>query len=298
MDIRHLQTFKTIVETGSFAGAADKLLYAQSTVTLQVQQLEATLKVELFDRQKKKIQLTEAGRLLSIHADYVLNQLESLQQSMTALVAGESGHIRMAVIEPLAGLRMPAILQRFCNAYPQMRLALDAWSTNVINEKAAGGEIDFGLTTPPPPGAGLTFEPLFIEPLVLLLPEKHPLARQEKLHLHDLSNQRLILTQPGCAYRALIERTLIERGAKVPACSLEIGSLAALKSVVQDGLGLALIPQMTLLPFLPVGLVSRNIEDFALKIPIGIVQKSDRPPPSNALNYLLDLLRSELKQIH
>ena len=74
MDLRHLQTFKVIAETGSFVQAAERLQYAQSTLTLHIQQLEAELGVELFDRQRRKIQLTAAGHTLLIHTQHVLNK--------------------------------------------------------------------------------------------------------------------------------------------------------------------------------------------------------------------------------
>lgn len=76
MDLRHLHTFKTIAEAGSFVQAAERLQYAQSTITLQIQQLEEELGVELFDRRRRKIQLTSAGYTLLIHAQHVLNQLK------------------------------------------------------------------------------------------------------------------------------------------------------------------------------------------------------------------------------
>jgi DNA-binding transcriptional LysR family regulator len=91
MDLRHLQTFKVIAETGSFVQAAERLQYAQSTLTLHIQQLEAELGVELFDRQRRKIQLTAAGHTLLIHTQHVLNQVEQMQQDLSDLAAGESG---------------------------------------------------------------------------------------------------------------------------------------------------------------------------------------------------------------
>jgi DNA-binding transcriptional LysR family regulator len=291
MDFRHLQTFRAIVDEGSFAGAAERLQYAQSTVTLQVQQLETELGVELFDRQKKKIQLTKAGHNLLTHARHVLNQMEALQQSMTELVAGETGHIRLGVIEPLASLRMPRVLLNFCEAYPKMHLTLETWGTGITSQKVAEGELDLALTATPRPSLNLVFEPLFVEPLTLLLPLQHPLNQLEKIQLVDLVRHRLLLTHSSCSYRELLERTLLEHGLMKPHLGLVIGSLEALKRSVQQGLGVAIVPVMATNP-LPAGTTSHSLDNLDLRVSIGLVHKADLAG-GRALDYLVKLLRQE-----
>ena len=118
MDLRHLQTFKVIAETGSFVQAAERLQYAQSTLTLQIQQLEAELGVELFDRQRRKIQLTAAGHTLLIHTQHVLHQVEQMQQDLSDLAAGESGTLRVGMIEPIARLHLIQVMCTFRERYP------------------------------------------------------------------------------------------------------------------------------------------------------------------------------------
>lgn len=294
MDFRHLQTFKAIVDEGSFAGAAERLQYAQSTVTLQVQQLETELGVELFDRQKKKIQLTGAGRNLLTHANHVINQMEALQQSMRELLSGETGHIRLGIIEPLASLRLPQVLLTFCEAYPKIHLTIEAHGTGIISQKVADGELDLGLTATPRPGLNLIFEPLFVEPMALMLPVQHPLNQQEIIQLSDLTPYRLLLTSSTCAYRQLIERTLIEQGATKIYSGLEIGSVEALKRSVQRGLGVAIVPAMVANP-LPENTVLRSFANLDLQVSIGLVQKPDFIE-SRALQHLRQLLRQEFSR--
>jgi DNA-binding transcriptional LysR family regulator len=291
MDVRHLQTFKTIVEEGSFSQAAEKLQYAQSTVTLQIQQLETELGVELFDRQKKKVQLTPAGRTLADHATFVLRQLHLLQQSMAELSLGETGHLRIGVIEPLASQRLPDILLKFCQAFPKVRLTLETWGTRITSERVASGELELGISTPPPAHLGLAFEPLFIEPMVLLAPQHHPLAlsTKEKIEIRELANQRILLTQPTCAYRELIERVLIEQGYNLYS-GLEIGSQEALKRSVQKGLGVAILPLMAAKP-LPQGTVLKELVQPELKIPFGLIRKAEPVGPERTLEAFIRLVR-------
>src|SRR5262245_66192502 len=114
MELRHLQTFQTIVRRGSFLAAAHELGVAQSTVTRHVQQLEASLDVRLFERGTRRIRLTEAGRALQEQTGPILTRLQALRESMADLTAGETGDLRIGTIEPIASRRLPPILVRYC----------------------------------------------------------------------------------------------------------------------------------------------------------------------------------------
>lgn len=294
MELRHISTFQAIVKEGSFLKAAEKLMYAQSTITLHIQQLEAELGVKLFIRQGKKVQLTEAGRSLQAQADSLVARATSLQQTMFDLVAGEAGHVRIGAIEPTASQRLPRILAPFCQERPRIRLTLAVGGTRVISEQVATGELDLGICSPPEAHLGLDFEPLFVEQLALLLPERHPLADQSVIQLQHLADQRLLLTEQGCPYRQEIARALQKRG-KNPYSGLEIGSLETIKYAVQHGMGIALLPQAALIPA-PERTVVREIEDISLRLPIGLVLLADEISPSRALEALLILLHKELRQ--
>ena len=294
MELRHISTFQAIVKEGSFLKAAEKLMYAQSTITLHIQQLEAELGVKLFIRQGKKVQLTEAGRSLQAQADSLVARAMSLQQTMFDLVAGEAGHVRIGAIEPTASLRLPRILAPFFHERPRIRLTLAVGSTKMISEQVATGVLDLGICSPPEAHLGLDFEPLFVEQLALLLPAHHPLAERSTLRLQDLNDQRLLLTEQGCTYRQEIERTLQKRG-KNPYSGLEIGSLETIKHAVQSNMGIALLPLSTIVPT-PEQTVVREIEDLTIKLPIGLVLLADEISPSRALEALLILLHKELRQ--
>jgi DNA-binding transcriptional LysR family regulator len=290
MDLRHLQTFQAVVEHGGFLRAAEALQYAQSTITLHIQQLEAELGVPVFVRQGKKAQLTEAGRLLRAEAAQILGRVEALRRTMRELAEGEAGYVRLGAIEPAASQRLPALLVPFCAARPQVRLALEVGGTRAICQRVASGDLDLGVVSPPLASLGLAFEPLFVERMALLAPEGHPLARAETIDTRDLRGHRLLLTEQTCAYRQVVEQTLMEQGAD-PYSGIEIGSIAALKSAVQRGLGVAIVPVIDSCP--PPGTVLRQIERLDLGLPVGLVRRAD-DALSPATEALLALLRSGL----
>jgi DNA-binding transcriptional LysR family regulator len=294
MELRHIYTFQAIVKEGSFLKAAEKLMYAQSTITLHIQQLEAELGVKLFIRQGKKVQLTEAGRSLQEQADSLVARAMSLQQTMFDLVAGEAGHVRIGVIEPTASLRLPQLLTPFCQERPRIRLTIEVGNTKTISQRVASGALDIGICSPPAAHLGLDFEPLFVEQLALLLPEQHPLASAESIRVQDLAKQRLLLSEEDCPYRETIENALLKRRTN-PYSGLEIGSLETIKHAVQSGMGLAIIPQSAATPP-PTRTRLRAIDGLKLSLPIGLVLLADEISPSRALEALLILLHKELRQ--
>lgn len=294
MELRHIYTFQAIVKEGSFLKAAEKLMYAQSTITLHIQQLEAELGVKLFMRQGKKVQLTEAGRSLQEQADSLVARAMSLQQTMFDLVAGEAGHVRIGVIEPSASMRLPRLLAPFCQERPRIRLTIEVGNTRAISQRVASGALDIGICSPPAAHLGLDFEPLFVEQLALLLPEQHPLASAETIRVQDLAKQRLLLTEEDCAYREVTENALIKRRAN-PYSGLEIGSLETIKRAVQSGMGLAILPRAAATPP-PERTLLREIDGLELSLPIGLVLLADEISPSRALEALLILLHKELRE--
>ncbi len=246
---------------------------------------------------KRRLQLTEAGRLLLIHTTRIRNQVDTLEQAMYELRTGETGHLRIGGIEPMVSLLFPWILKTFSQAYPKVRITVETRGTTGIHAMVSQDEVDIGLTTPPPPRAGLQFEPLYTEVLVALVPEAHPLNKEEIIPLHGLANTQVILTNPTCAYRELIERVMIEHGVKLES-TLEIGSLPALKQMVQDNMGIALLP-MTATRTIPEETVVKHIEQLDLRIPIGLVRKPETIPllQTRTLAMFISLLKQAVQDL-
>jgi DNA-binding transcriptional LysR family regulator len=292
MELRHLQTFKTIVEEGSFVQAADKLQYAQPTITLQIQQLEEEVGSKLFDRQRKKIQLTRAGHMLLAHAIQVLNQIEQMHQDLQDLSQGESGHLRIGLIEPIASVYLADVLATFCEQHPKIRLTIEILSTIMTHERVAAGEIDLGISTPPSSSSGLSFEPLRTEQMVLLIPQQHPLQQQEHICLRDLQYERILLTNPPCAYRTVIEQAFIAQGTSL-STSIEIGGLPTIKQAVQRGLGIAILPQIATQPT-PCGTAVKMLQDWNFHLPIGLIKKMVPLAQGKAIEALSTLFKQTI----
>ncbi len=294
MELRHLSTFQMIVREGSFLRAAEKLQYAQSTITLHIQQLETELGVKLFARQGKKVQLTEAGRALRDQADSLLQRAAALQQAMMEITTGEVGRLRIGSIEPTASLRLPSLIAHFCHERPKVRLTVEVGGTSFVSQRVASGDLEVGICSPPPARLGLTFEPLFVEKMRLLLPADHPLTELEIIRPADLAGQRFLLTEPGCAYRRVIELELFQLGIN-PYSGIEIGSGGALRRLVQLGVGVAIVPAVIASP-LPAEMVLRDVEGTDLSLPVGLVRRAEDHLPGQVVEALLVALRTHLQE--
>lgn len=298
MELRQLVTFREVVRRGSFVRAAEGLRYAQSTVTLHVQQLEREFGVELFSRNGRATRLTEAGRVLADEADGVLRRAGRLEEAMAELSEGESGHLRVGSIEPTASLRLPEILARYCGERPKVRLSVEVGGAATIAGKVAAGELDMGLCSPPRAGEGLRFEPLFVEGMALLVPEGHPFAGVDAVGAHELAADRLLLSERSCAYRAEIERVLVGMGVSaapgVEIGSIEIGSMEALKEAVRRGIGVAVLPEAAISPP-PPGTIVKQVEGVDPGLTVGILMPEDRASSSRALEAFVDTVRDALR---
>lgn len=296
MEFRHLQTFQAIVQAGSFLKAAEQLQYAQSTITLHIQQLEAELGVKLFSRRGKRTELTVAGRTLLEHADLLLHRAANLQQTMKDLVAGEAGHLRIGSIEPVASVHLPAILVQFCHEYPKVRLTFEVGVTQVISQRVATGMLDLAICSPPNANLGLTFELLFQDPISVLIPATHHLATLAEIPAALLVEERLILTEEHCPYRNILEKALLADGIN-PFSGIEVMSLEALKQMVRYGLGIGVIPTAAIADS-PPNTIARSIAGLDLKLPVGIVFQSESNFPGSTLHSLISSLEDGLKNYH
>lgn len=292
MDHRHLVTLQAVLREGSFAGAARSLGLSQPTVTLHVQELEAEFGLPLFERAGRTRPLTAAGELFAERALPLLDGFHALRESMAELRDGASGQVRFAAIEPAASERVTPVLGRLRRTRPGLRVRLDVAGTAGVSRAVADGDVDAGLCSPPPSELGLSFEPLFEEEMALLVPAAHRLARRRTLSAADLDGEPLLLSEPGCAYRAEIERSLQERGVR-PTWVFESGSSASLRAAVQHGLGVAVLPRRSATPP-PPGTTLRRLSDLEISLPVGLIARPRPASPPPALAILLGELRRGL----
>ncbi len=245
MDIRQLSTFHKVATLLSFTRAAAELKYAQSSVTAQVKALEMSLGVDLFDRLGGRIQLTEAGRRLLPYAEQML-ALADEARGATLGADGPSGMLTVGSMESITSYRMPVLLEFFHHRYPLLQLVLRPSLCAETCHALRQGMFDLGfLMEAETHHPGVQTEVLGSEPLVVVASPDHPLVTAEKVTTEDLRRATVLSPEAGCAYRELFEMELNAGATEPVAPFLEFGTAESIKRGVAAGLGVSLLPTVT-----------------------------------------------------
>ncbi len=243
MTLTQLETFMEIAISKSFTVAANKLGYAQSTVTTQIKQLEDELGTQIFERLGKTVVLTPAGEKLLTYAQKIL-QLEReihLEVSQTDEPCGE---FKIGISESLCYNRLPGILMDYKERFPKVDIRLSFVLHDTFPTMLKKGEVDLVYTLNPCINDdGLTKLYEKKESLGFYVSPSHPLA-DKKINEKDLDGVPLFLTAQNCSFRKMLFDDLADYGI-TPNIALSISSKEILKQFAINGLGIAFIPDMT-----------------------------------------------------
>ncbi|MGZ3716299.1 MAG: LysR family transcriptional regulator [Ktedonobacterales bacterium] len=241
MDFVYLRTLCEVARCGSLTHAANALGYAQSSVTTQMQKLEEQYGVPLFERHGRKLKPTQAGETLIHYAQQIL-ALHS--EAKAALAQQETGTLTIGVIETLATYYLPPILRAFRQDCPNVAITLQAGTEPSIVQAVKDGRCDLGLVLDVlAADPDLVCVPLRKEEFVVIAsPESHYCQECESMTVEELAQARLILTEDGCTYRALLLHALKQRGVAYQIAG-EFGSIEAIKQCVAAGVGIAFLPR-------------------------------------------------------
>lgn len=244
MELRHLFTFIAVVEAGSFTRAASHLDYAQSSVTAQIQSLEAELGTPLFNRLGNKIVLTEAGQRFLPYAQEIA-KMHGLAKDAIRYHSEVAGTLTIGAAESLAAFRLPAIIREYKSRFPQVNIILKPGLCYEMSDRIRSGELDVAfMLNSESEERDLYKNTLIIEEMALIAPPDHKLVGVQPVEPQHLKDETILHTEPGCPYRAMFERDLNSCGI-FPNPTLEFWSIEAIKNCVMSGLGLSLIPFVT-----------------------------------------------------
>lgn len=242
MELKYLRTFKTILETGSFQKAAERLNYAQSTVTLQMQILEQELSVKLFDKIGRKMELTEAGKELLPCIDAALEAVEQME------CYGKSGKepagtLRIAMPETLLVYQMQPVIRAFREQAPNVRLSLQIPNCYLIRDRLLNGSLDIGVHYDVGGyGSSLITEPLASYPLALIASPALDKKERDFIKKGQRKSVCLLTVDHNSLYHKILNEYLAEHDIVLEG-EMEIESIEAAKLSVSSNLGVAFLPR-------------------------------------------------------
>ncbi|CAH2786964.1 MAG: Transcriptional regulator PA4203, LysR family [uncultured Paraburkholderia sp.] len=216
--------------------AAVKLNRVQSNVTTRIKQLEEQLGTDLFIRDGRRLVLTPAGETLLPYAERLLSLADEARHAVRE--DRPSGRLCLGTMESVAATRLPGLLARYHQQWPDVVLELETGTTSKLIERVWEFEVDAAIVATPldPASLGDLFEtvPVFTEELVMLTPRGHRPIHE----VRDIALSTLVAFERGCAYRAYIEKWYLEHGVR-PARVLELGSYHAIVACVAAGVAVA-----------------------------------------------------------
>ena len=243
--LRQLRVFQAVVDHMSFTKAAVELHLTQPAVSIQIKQLEQNIGLALFEQIGKKIYLTEAGKELLHYSQRIAEQLREAEQVFEELKGVDRGRLDIAVAST-ANYFASKLLAVFSKQYPQAAISLDVTNRQGLLQQLSDNAVDLVIMgKPPDEGLELTSEPFMQNPLVIIAPPEHPLARRHHVALAEIVDEPFVVREPGSGTRAAMERFFRQHDIRI-ATSLEMTSNEAIKQAVAAGLGLGIVSLHTL----------------------------------------------------
>lgn len=193
MEIRQLRYFIAVAEEMHFNRAAARLHIAQPALSQQIQRLERELKTMLFARTTRSVELTETGKVLLVAARRVIMESEDALRSIEQAVEGRTGTLRVGFVGSAALNLIPRIVPPLRQMYPDLALELHELTTEQQLSSLEAGNLDVGIVRDVESLPGITARELTREPLIVALPEDHPLAGQTTLALTDLAEAGFVV---------------------------------------------------------------------------------------------------------
>ncbi|OYQ66566.1 LysR family transcriptional regulator [Pseudanabaena sp. SR411] len=299
MRLEQLQAFLAVAETGNFQQAAQKCGVSQSTISRQVQSLEATVGISLFHRQGNA-KLTLGGDRLLPHAKKICQLWSTAEQELLDLQAGKQTELCVAGIPSACAYQLPPILQRFSKVYPNVQLRVTTLGSDRALKVLKDGLIDIAIVMNNPfliASSEMVVERLYEEKIQLLLPVNHPLCKKESLTWKDLNNVPQAVFKDGYGLQRLVQDQFNRQGLRLHA-ALELNSLEAFRGVVKQGSLLALLPETFLVELNhDPDLVVRSLNDPCLTREIVLVTTSDRiqiPPIQYFCKLAAQMIQQEI----
>ncbi|MEY2598001.1 MAG: hypothetical protein RLZZ142_260 [Verrucomicrobiota bacterium] len=291
MYIQTLQVFSDVVGTGSFSKAAERNGISQSAVSQQVRALERELGVELVERRRSGVVVSEEGRVFLEACGEILGVYRSLPERLAKVGQGMVGRIRIASVYSIGLYELPGRLEGFRLKHPGVALEVEYGRAAQVYAAVLEGRVDVGLVAFPKRRPGLGVEVFDEDELVLICAPEHPLAGRGEVGVRDLVGQRFIAFEPDLPTRKAVDGYLREAGVRLLPY-LEFDNVDTVKQAVRVEGALSILPRKAVEREVAEGrLVSRGLSGARLVRPLGVLYRKEGERPVAWRAFLQALCR-------
>ncbi|SFM99198.1 LysR substrate-binding domain-containing protein [Variovorax sp. OV329] len=253
MTLTELKYIVAVARERHFGKAAEACFVSQPTLSVAIKKLEDELEVKLFERSAGEVTVTPLGEQIVQQAQSVLDQAASIKEIAKRGKDPLAGPLKLGVIYTIGPYLLPDLVRQNISRTPQMPLMLQENFTAKLLDMLRAGEIDAAIMAEPFPDAGLAIAPLYDEPFVAAVPSHHELAQKESVTSDELKSETMLLLGTGHCFRDHVlevcpEFARFSSNAEGIRKSFEGSSLETIKHMVAAGMGVTLVPRLSVPP--------------------------------------------------
>ncbi|MEB2629151.1 LysR family transcriptional regulator [Peribacillus frigoritolerans] len=278
MKLENLKMFCLVVDEGSISQAARLSFLSQPAVTRQIHQLENYYNTLLFDREEGRLRVTEAGKLLYPFAKAIVNDFNHSKEVIQQSTGKYNANLIVGASLTIGEYLLPSLLGRFKKQQPEIKVTLTIKNTPRVLEDLSNDVIDLALVEGLVENTDFIVDKFAEDELILVCPSDHPWKERKEIQLEELGNERMIWRESISGTRLIVENMLREHGILEKIESyMEIGSTQAIKSAVEAGLGISILPRLTVARELEQGFL-REVDIYRINMArnLWVVRKNKR----------------------
>ena len=245
MTITQLKYVLAVAEYKNFTLAADKCFVTQPTLSMQIQKIEDELSIQIFDRTKKPIQLTDIGQKIVTQAKNIVNEADRIQDIVEQQKGFIGGEFRLGIIPTIMPTLLPMFLNNFIKKYPKVKLIIEELNTAEIITKLNNGHLDAAIAATPLHEEKIKEIVLYFEPFMAYIPEGHQHFQKKEIEVADLNLDEILLLQDGHCFRdGILNLCKNNSRNEINHFQIESGSFETLIKLADEGLGTTLLPYL------------------------------------------------------
>jgi LysR family hydrogen peroxide-inducible transcriptional activator len=250
MTLTELRYIVAVAREKHFGRAAEACFVSQPTLSVAIKKLEEELDVKIFERGASEVSLTPIGEDIVRQAQAVIEQAAAIKEIAKRGKDPLAGPLRLGIIYTIGPYLLPELVRHAIEMTPQMPLMLQENFTVKLLEMLRTGELDCAIMAEPFPDTGLAIAPLYDEPFMVAVPRTHPLAGREAIASEELKRETMLLLGTGHCFRDHVlevcpEFARFSSDAEGIRKSFEGSSLETIKHMVASGMGVTVVPQLS-----------------------------------------------------
>ncbi len=246
MTITQLKYVLAVAEYRNFTIAAEHSFVTQPTLSMQIQKLEEELEIQIFNRNKKPIALTEIGERVVQQAKTIVNESNRLADIVDQQKGYIGGDFKIGIIPTITPTLLPMFLKSFLKKYTKVNLIVEELTTQEIVKKLIDGHLDAAIAATPLENENIKEKVLYYEPFVNFIPEGHRLYNKQKIDPSELNLNDILLLRDGhCFKDSIINLCNISPNLNKPGFQFQSGNFETLIKLSKENMGMTLLPYLT-----------------------------------------------------